>query len=132
MLHFGLETALLRKSKLTSIDFEEVIDKAKTSDFLFVDPPYTVRHNLNGFIKYNERLFSWSDQIRLRDALFRARSRGVHIVLTNADHESIRDLYRDCTSMNIVTRQSVMAASSAHRKLATELLILVLPVPGNP
>jgi DNA adenine methylase len=114
---------LLKNTKLTSLDFESVIDNTGPRDFLFVDPPYTVRHNLNGFIKYNEKLFSWSDQIRLRDSVFRASARGVKILMSNADHQSIRDLYADCSSMTIATRRSVMAAQSENRKITTELLI---------
>lgn len=114
---------LLKNTKLTSLDFESVIDNTGPKDFLFVDPPYTVRHNLNGFIKYNEKLFSWSDQIRLRDSVFRASARGVKILMSNADHQSIRDLYADCSNMMIATRQSVMAAQSENRKVTTELLI---------
>jgi DNA adenine methylase len=115
----------LKKAKLTTWDFEKVIDEAEETDFIFADPPYTVRHNINGFIKYNEKLFSWADQVRLRDALLRASGRGVHVVLSNADHESIHELYRGCQEMKVATRQSVMAASSGNRKVTTELLIRV-------
>lgn len=114
---------LLKNIKLTSLDFESVIDNTGPKDFLFVDPPYTVRHNLNGFIKYNEKLFSWSDQIRLRDSVFRARARGVRILMSNADHHSIRELYADCSNMMVASRRSVMAAQSENRKITTELLI---------
>jgi len=36
---------------------------------MFCDPPYTVRHNYNGFRKYNEVIFSWADQERLAASL---------------------------------------------------------------
>lgn len=122
---FQSVSAKLRQARLTSWDFEKVIDQTQKSDFIFADPPYTVRHNLNGFIKYNEKLFSWADQIRLRDALFRARARGVHVVISNADHDCIRELYEGSRSIAVATRQSVMAASSSNRKATTELLIHV-------
>lgn len=50
-------------------DFEATLDSARAGDFVFVDPPYTVKHNLNGFLKYNDKIFSWADQLRLRDAV---------------------------------------------------------------
>lgn len=121
--NFPAASVRLKRAKLTSVDFEEVINQTSSSDFIFADPPYTVRHNLNGFIKYNERLFSWADQVRLRDALFRASRRGVKVVMSNADHESIRDLYSDSPSMTVASRQSVMAANADNRKTTTELLI---------
>lgn len=123
--NFSAASIRLKKVRLTSLDFECVVDQANASDFVFADPPYTVRHNLNGFIKYNENLFSWADQVRLRDALFRASERGVSVVLSNADHASIRELYQGCQAMRVATRQSVMAASSSNRKETTELLIRV-------
>ena len=35
-------------------DFEGSIDQARYRDFVFCDPPYTVAHNRNGFIRYND------------------------------------------------------------------------------
>lgn len=123
--NFFASSNQLKKATLTNLDFEEVIDQAGENDFVFVDPPYTVKHNLNGFIKYNERLFSWADQIRLKDSLFRAKLRGAQVVMSNADHESIRELYGDSEKIYVAARQSVMAASSANRKKTTELLIRI-------
>ncbi|MDO8292603.1 MAG: Dam family site-specific DNA-(adenine-N6)-methyltransferase [Gallionella sp.] len=113
----------LKSAKLICGDFENSIDAAKEGDFVFADPPYTVKHNLNGFIKYNDALFSWSDQIRLRDALLRARQRGVRVVVTNAHHSSIRDLYSEHFLLEPVARASVLAGSSVHRGRYEELLI---------
>lgn len=50
-------------------DFEESIATAEKGDFVFVDPPYTVKHNLNGFLKYNEQIFGWADQVRLHSSV---------------------------------------------------------------
>lgn len=123
--NFQAVSEKLKTARLTNWDFQRVIEQTVPGDFIFADPPYTVRHNLNGFVKYNEKLFSWSDQERLRDALFAASGRGVHVVMSNANHESIRELYQGCKKMKAVTRQSVMAASSINRKETTELLVSV-------
>ena len=48
---------LLLSTNLYVSDFEAIIDSTTKGDFLFADPPYTVTHNLNGFVKYNEVLF---------------------------------------------------------------------------
>lgn len=114
---------LLTTAQLRHQDFEAAIDDSAEDDFLFVDPPYTVKHNLNGFVKYNERIFSWDDQVRLRDALIRADARGVRILMTNADHESIRDLYRGLFWVESVGRHSVLAGAGGTRGRVTELLI---------
>lgn len=121
--NFSATADLLRNAEIICCDFEETIDRALEEDFLFVDPPYTVQHNLNGFIKYNQHLFSWNDQIRLRDALIRADRRGARILMTNADHESIRDLYGGVFHLESVSRSSVLAGRGGIRGGVTELLI---------
>ena len=40
-------------------DFEETIKLSGVGDVIYADPPYTVAHNCNGFIKYNDTIFSW-------------------------------------------------------------------------
>ena len=98
--------------------------KAGSGDFVYVDPPYTVRHKYNGFTKYNERIFSWSDQIRLRDEVAKTIDRGALVAVSNADHHSVRELYSDVGGLRALTRKSVIAAASRHRGLFDELLIM--------
>jgi len=120
---FEALSKMLQRATLLSCDFEELIDKADEGDLIFADPPYTVRHNLNGFIKYNEKLFSWSDQIRLSKALKRARKRGAQIICTNANHESVRDLYSGkFFTLETVSRYSSIAAATDSRNQYEELL----------
>ena len=114
---------LLKPAKLICGDFENSIEMAEKDDVVFADPPYTVKHNLNGFIKYNDALFSWGDQIRLRDAVLRAKRRGARVIVTNAHHASIRELYQNKFILEPVERASVLAGSSAHRGRYEELLI---------
>lgn len=115
---------LLNHAELHCRDFEETIDLAGKDDVIFADPPYTIHHNHNGFIKYNENIFSWQDQIRLRDALVRAKARGAKIIMTNANHESVRALYNKGFSLTPLSRMSVIAGSSKARKTYEELLIV--------
>lgn len=124
---------LLDGADLRVADFEVLINEANDGDFVFADPPYTVRHNFNGFVKYNEKLFSWQDQERLAEALIRAKKRGVHILSTNANHSSIRELY-DQDGFNLVTtsRFSSISASSEHRKQFDELIISFTAAEGQP
>jgi len=107
---------------LRSDDFQLVIDDCGRGDFIFADPPYTVKHNNNGFVKYNERLFSWSDQERLSASLRRAAKRGASVVVSNADHSSIRDLYSGCDILTL-SRHSVMASEAARRRITSEILV---------
>lgn len=114
---------LLRCAKLYMKDFEFLIDKANDGDLIFVDPPYTVRHNHNAFIKYNEKLFSWCDQERLFYALKRAQNRGAYIVGTNAYHKCVRDLYGDTFGSMAAKRNSPISSKASTRKNFEELVI---------
>lgn len=114
---------ILRTASLNISDFEETLDRAEKGDFVFVDPPYTVMHNNNNFIKYNASLFSWADQVRLSLALRRAASKGAMIMLSNADHESVRTLYCEFGYHHQVHRSSALAANSVKRRETSELLI---------
>ena len=120
---FSSLSKVLSNSILTVNDFEKTIDLAKKDDFLFVDPPYTVAHNNNGFIEYNEKIFSWDDQIRLFNKLKEAKDRGVKILLTNANHSSIRELYENDFELVEVSRYSSVSGLAQHRKKYSELII---------
>jgi len=126
--NFEATAQLLRNTKIIEDDFENLIKKARKNDFIFADPPYTVRHNNNGFIKYNEKLFSWSDQERLAWSLIKAKLRGAIIISTNANHDSLRDLYKDQGFQFIeISRYSSISANSSSRKNFEELVILSYP-----
>jgi DNA adenine methylase len=113
----------LQNAQLYSCDFERLINEACEDDLVFVDPPYTVRHNHNAFIKYNEKLFSWQDQLRLFNALKRARNRGAKIISTNAYHSCIKNLYRHDFATKKLSRASGISSNKASRGKYEELLI---------
>lgn len=115
----------LKKSKILCQDFEITLDMAKEGDFAFIDPPYTVKHNSNGFLKYNENIFSWSDQVRLRESVGKAVERGVMITMSNADHVSIHELYSDLCRIERVARASVLSGKSEFRGTTTEVLLRI-------
>jgi DNA adenine methylase len=112
----------LAHAKLVAGDFEPQIDLARAGDLVFADPPYTVRHQYNGFVKYNEQLFSWADQERLCTALERAKKRGCTVICTNADHSSIRELYGSTFSIFPVDRYSSIASSGQRRGRYAEII----------
>jgi DNA adenine methylase len=113
----------LRAAQIIARDFEATISLARSGDFLYVDPPYTVMHNSNNFVKYNDVLFSWRDQERLADAVHQAAKRGVMVFVSNADHVSVRKLYKGIWRHHTVSRSSILAAASDARRLTTEIAI---------
>jgi DNA adenine methylase len=114
----------LRKASLKQSDFEKVMRFSKSGDVVYCDPTYTVAHDNNGFIRYNERNFSWSDQVRLAKASLEASRRGVTVAITNANHASVRHLYPGARFEEL-PRISRITPKSNLRRGVTELLILL-------
>jgi DNA adenine methylase len=112
-------SSVLRAALLRCDDFEATVRTSRLGDVVYLDPPYTVTHSNNGFIRYNARLFSWADQQRLALVARRAVDRGAFVIVTNADHDSVRQLYPEFNEIRI-ERSSTIAAASAKRKAVTE------------
>lgn len=118
-----LVSKYLKNSILLNCDFEKTIKMANRNDLIFIDPPYTANHNNNGFLKYNEKIFCWDDQIRLYKSIKMANERGAKIILTNADHVSIRELYEKYFKIESISRSSVLSGKPEFRRKVSELLI---------
>lgn len=110
-------------------DFVDTIREANAGDLVFADPPYTIAHNQNSFIKYNEKLFSWRDQRRLLNALIRARDRGALIIATNAQYPELQRMYMEKGFYTqAISRFSSISGSAAGRGTQNELLISSYPI----
>ena len=116
----------LQTAELRSMDFGGVISRARAGDVLYLDPPYTVAHSNNGFVEYNARVFNWEDQARLASAAARLVGRGAHVVVSNAYHPSILELYRKSGRFEVVEldRWSTVAGSSAKRMPTREIILV--------
>jgi DNA adenine methylase len=112
----------LRGVSLDECDFEKVVSRAQAGDFVFLDPPYTVAHNNNGFVKYNQKLFSFEDQVRLSEVIDRLREVGAYYLLTNAAHDSIAELFEKGDRRIELSRGSSVGGKQAKRGSATEYI----------
>ena len=121
---FETASRLLAGADLRVCDFEVVLADVGEGDLVFLDPPYTTAHNCNGFLKYNQTIFTWEDQKRLKGAIREAKQRGAQVVLTNANHESIRELYEGLGTLQVLSRRSVISGSSLSRGVTTEALFV--------
>lgn len=113
----------LQNTTLRWGDFESSTTNAKRGDLIFFDPPYTVAHANNGFVKYNEHIFSWADQVRLAEHARNLSAKGCHVLVSNADHPSISKLYKGIKRITL-KRYSIIAASRDHRRRITESLFV--------
>lgn len=114
---------VLRGRIIKCCDFEEALGGAGSGDLVYCDPTYTVAHNNNGFRRYNERNFTWSDQERLADACRRAADDGASVVVSNAFHEDLAKLYGGFEK-RIVERSSNLCPQAGFRRKAREYIFL--------
>ena len=110
--NLALVSERLQGCQLGCIDFEDVIRNVRSGDLVFLDPPYTVSHNKNGFIKYNQQLFSLDDQKRLRDLVDALNQKGAYYILTNAAHATIAEIFSNGDMRRVMTSGWPMAAAS--------------------
>jgi len=113
----------LQGVKLLHADFEGVMEEARKGDLIYADPPYTTRHDNNGFRRYNESIFSWEDQERLAGAAARAVARGATVVVSNAHHNELRQLYGGFRCYEL-RRTSCISGKSQFRGSVKEYLFV--------
>jgi DNA adenine methylase len=118
----------LGSASLVVGDFAKALHEVSEGDLVFLDPPYTVAHNSNGFVKYNDRLFLFADQQRLSDSIDQIRDRGAYYVMTNAAHASIAELFEKGDRRVETSRKNSVGGKSAARGRANEYLFTNLPI----
>jgi DNA adenine methylase len=106
--------------------YRATMESLRENDLVYVDPPFTVSHNDNGFIKYNRTLFSWDDQKDLATACERARRKGSLMIVSNADHHEIRTLY-PAFEYHQLKRFCPISGSTGGRRRVTEALLVGRP-----
>jgi len=119
---FRSASKCLKATNISSGDFELTIKNIHERDFVFIDPPYTVSHIKNGFIKYNEKLFSWEDQERLANYINQIKEKGAFYVMTNAKHDTVENLYAQIETPISINRFSVIGGKYAKREPIQEFL----------
>jgi len=107
---------------LRASDFEEALDDTQNGDLVYLDPPYVRGHTDNGFIDYNEVLFSWSDQVRLARVARELIGKGAHVIASNANYPDIISLYPGFR-VKTFERPSTLASDASRRKLVSEILL---------
>ncbi len=84
----------LRTVNIRIGDFEKTVRSAERGDFVYFDPPYVPASATADFTAYTAGGFGYPDQVRLRDCAAKLKRRGVHVMLSNAEHPIVRKLYR--------------------------------------
>jgi len=120
----------LKKTNISHGDFSVNKYKIQKGDLVFLDPPYTVSHNNNGFIEYNQTLFSLEDQYRLSKFVDYIKKKNAYYILTNAAHKIIGEIFDKGDKRIELSRHSSIGGKDADRKKVTEYIFTNIPEGG--
>jgi len=112
----------LQGAELVTGDFESVLERAKSGDFVYFDPPYVPLSVTSDFTSYTRDGFDMSDQVRLRDVALELKKRGVYVLLSNSSAPAVRELYADFEQIEVDARRAINCKVEG-RGAVTELLI---------
>lgn len=121
--HLRIVSKSLQNVTIKAIDFNDTLKFIKKNDLIFLDPPYTIAHENNGFIEYNQKLFAWEDQKNLRNFIKEIIDKEAFFILTNASHSSIIELYKGLGKTFMKSRYSKVGGRNKTRGMYNELII---------
>jgi DNA adenine methylase len=117
-----LASQALSRAEVVCVDFEEATSKLAVGDFAYFDPPYVPLSKTASFTAYGPGGFGPADQERLSRVLRELRGRGVLAMLSNADTDGARALYKDF-SVHVVRAPRAINSNAAKRGDVSELLV---------
>ena len=118
-----LVSKFLQNITITHCDFQESLNNVRENDLVFLDPPYTIAHNLNGFVQYNQKIFSLEDQYRLTAAIDQIKQVEANYILTNAAHAKVKEIFdKENDTIKEVSRASVVGGRNSSRGKYSEYL----------
>lgn len=113
----------LRNVQLTSLPFENAVEKAKKGDFIYFDPPYHPLTKTANFTGYNENNFGEDDQIRLSEVFRDLDKRGCKIMLSNSDTKFVKSLYEGFRIGKVLANRQINCKATGRGKIK-ELVIM--------
>jgi len=112
----------LTNTNISQGDFTVNKDRIKEGDLVFLDPPYTVSQYKNGFIEYNQKLFSLDEQHRLSTFIDFIKEKNAYYILTNSANDEIREIFNKGDRVIELNRHSLIGGKNAKREVITELV----------
>lgn len=120
-----IDSLLLKNAIIKNTSYDYILNSDfhfKEKSLVFLDPPYTVSHNNNGFIEYNKKIFDLDNQYILRRVLDKIDSENSYFIMTNAHHKIIREIF-DGYYFFEEERQSLIGGNKARRGSILEYIV---------
>ena len=121
----------LKGMRLRVQGVEALRRQCRRGDMVYFDPPYDPVSPTANFVGYARGGFGRPEQERLAQLVDRLASRGVHVLLSNADTPYIRHLYRRFV-LTVVPARRAINRNAARRGPVAEVLVSAEPLPYSP
>ena len=113
-------SSVLRHSnaEIQCVDYREMLSKAETNDFIYLDPPYDPVSYTSDFTSYTPNGFGRENQVQLAN-VYRKLS-GCFVLLSNSDTQFIRELYSDFRFKDVNVQRAINCKGSkraGHKEL---------------
>jgi len=105
----------LGTAKLKVGSFADLLANVRSDDFIYLDPPYPPLNGTSYFTHYTADRFSNEDQESLADVFRDLDNKGCVLMMTNADTELVRKLYRGFRLTPLSVTRYVTCKSTRHR-----------------
>jgi DNA adenine methylase len=120
---------------LRQAQYESVLDRARSGDLIYFDPPYAPLSTTARFTSYTADGFCDEDQRRLQQVACELVARGCHVVISNSTAAVIGNLYRQAPGLHVheVAARRAINSNARRRGGVMEYIISnVRPVPRRP
>ena len=124
----GLEAAgrALSAATVLCADYRDVLAKhARPGDFVYLDPPYLPAGGYADFKRYTKEQFREADHRALAAEVWRLADLGCHVLLSNAKHPLVWELYGDFAIEVVPARRNISSRAATRR--GEEVIVTIAP-----
>lgn len=118
---FTLASKLLNNSELYANDYKTTLKKVRVGDFVYMDPPFSVRSK-EIFNEYDASRFSFDDIRNMRSWMLKLDKLGVTFLVSYAESE-VADLLKKGFYWDTASVRRSIAGFSSRRKRVNEIII---------
>lgn len=107
-------------------DYLKIISEVKKGDLVYLDPPYDVELNSNGFTAYTNNGFNRDNQKELKSLCDTLIKRGAKVYISNSNTAFIRNLYlsdSNYTEEAVIQIHRTVGGAQKARRVFEEILI---------
>ena len=113
----------LKNTQIFHSDYRFILEKfAEENDLVFLNPPYHPISKNSDFKRYTKEFFYEDDQIELFKQFKILVEKGCFVILTNAAHQLIFDLYKDFRIETIETKRLI--SSNPNTRKGKDVIVI--------